>query len=248
MAGPSVTAFVRAGLRLLTVQACFNHERMIGVGVGYATEPLLRALPDGAAGDRYRAAMGRATRYFNAHPYLVGLAAGALARAEHDEVPGPQIERLRTALVSPLGALGDRLVWAGTLPAASAVGLALSTDGRAGLGAVAMLGLYNGPHLLLRVWGLLAGWRHGTRVGRALANPVLQFALRVVGPTATLAIGFAIPLVAAHLVGGFDLAAWAGAVAGAAAAAGVLRWLAPTLGAVRLGLVAAVVIALGAAW
>jgi predicted DNA repair protein MutK len=85
-------------------------------------------------------------------------------------------------------------------------------------------------------------------VGRALANPVLRFALRVVGPTATLAIGFAIPLVAAHLVGGFDLAAWAGAVAGAAAAAGVLRWLAPTLGAVRLGLVAAVVIALGAAW
>ena len=248
MARPSVTAFVRAGLRLLTVQACFNHERMIGVGVGYATEPLLRALPGGVAGDRYRAAMGRATRYFNAHPYLVGLATGALARAEHDEVPGPQVERLRTALVSPLGAVGDRLVWAGTLPAASAIGLALSTDARAGLGAVAMLGLYNVPHLALRVWGLLAGWRHGTRVGRALANPVLHAALRVVGPAAAVAIGFAIPLVAVHLVGGFDLAVWAGTAAGIMVAVGVLRWLTPTLGALRLGLLAAAVIALGAAW
>lgn len=248
MAGPPVTAFVRAGLRLLTVQACFNHDRMIGVGVAYATEPLLRALPEGVDGGRYRAAMARATQYFNAHPYLVGLAAGALARAEHDEVPGPQVERLRTALVSPLGALGDRLVWAGTLPAASAVGLALSTDSRAGLGAVVMLGLYNVPHLVLRVWALLAGWRHGTRVGRALANPVLQGALRVVGPGAAVAIGFAIPLVAAHLVGPFDLAVWGGAAAGTGLAVAVLRWMAPTLGAVRLGLVVAAAIALGAAW
>jgi len=248
MARPPVTAFVRAGVRLLTVQACFNHERMIGVGAAYATEPLLRALPDGTAGDRYRAAMGRATQYFNAHPYLVGLAAGALARAEHDEVPGPQVERLRTALVSPLGALGDRLVWAGTLPAASAVGLAVSTDGRAGLGPVVMLALYNLPHVVLRVWGLLAGWHHGPRVGRALANPVLQGALRIVGPAAAVLIGFAVPLVGAYLVGRFDLAVWGGAAAGAAVAVGVLRWLAPTLGAVRLGLVAAAVVALGAAW
>jgi len=248
VAGPPVTAFVRAGLRLLTVQACFNHERMIGVGVGYATEPLLRALPDGVTGDRYRNAMRRASTYFNAHPYLVGLAVGALARAEHDDVPGPQVERLRTALVSPLGALGDRLVWAGTLPAASAVGLVLSTDARAGLGAIAMLGLYNGPHLLLRVWGLLAGWRYGTRVGRALANPLLRLALRVVGPVAALAIGIALPLVAAHLVGAFDLAVWAGVATGAALAAGVLKWVAPTLGAVRLGLIATAVVVLGAAW
>jgi hypothetical protein len=69
-----------------------------------------------------------------------------------------------------------------------------------------------------------------------------------VGPAAALAIGFALPLVAAHLVGGFDLAVWAGAAAGIALAAGVLRWLAPTLGAVRLGLLAAAVIVLGAAW
>jgi mannose/fructose/N-acetylgalactosamine-specific phosphotransferase system component IID len=234
-------------MRLLTVQACFNYERMIGVGLGYASEPLLRDLPGGPGGERYRAALRRAAGYFNAHPYLTGLAAGALARAEHDDVPGEQIERLRTALLGPLGSVGDRLVWAGTLPAASAVGLALSADARAGVGAAALLALYNAPHVALRVWGLRAGWRNGPRLGRALASPLIGFGLRVVGPVAAFAIGLALPRVAVRLVGGLDLAAWGATAAAAAAAVIVNRWLAPSLGALRLGLLAAVAVFLGAA-
>ncbi len=247
MAAPPVTAFVRAFLRLLTVQACFNYERMIGVGLGYAIEPLLRALPGGRDGPGYREAMQRSTHYFNAHPYMVGLAAGAVARAEHDGVPGAQVERLRTALVGPLGAVGDRLIWAGTLPAASAVGLALSANTRAGIGAAALLALYNVPHLVLRVWGLVAGWRHGTALGRALAAPLLRGALTVVGPLAAGAVGFALPPVTARLVGPLDLAAWIAAAAGVGLAVVTLRFAAPRLGALRLALAAAATVALGAA-
>jgi mannose/fructose/N-acetylgalactosamine-specific phosphotransferase system component IID len=238
---------VRAGFRLLTVQACFNYERMLGVGLGYATEPLLRQLPGGPDGAPYREALQRSTRYFNAHPYLVGLAAGAMARAEHDTVPGPQIERLRTALLGPLGAVGDRLVWAGTLPAASAVGLALSADARAGLGAAALLTLYNVPHVILRVWGLVAGWRYGLRLARALGTPALLWALRLMGPIAAVAVGCALPLVARRLIGDLDLAVWTATGLSAAAAVVVLRWLAPSLGAVKLGLAATAAVLLGAA-
>lgn len=243
---PPVGAFVRSGFRLLTVQACFNYERMLGVGLGYAAEPLLRGLPDSPEGQRYREAIARSTGYFNAHPYLVGLAAGALARAEYEGVPGPQIERLRTALLGPLGAVGDRLVWAGTLPAASAVGLALSADARAGVGAAALLTLYNVPHLMLRVWALVAGWRFGTGLARALATPAITVALRIVGPLAALAVGFALPLVTVRLLGSLELVTWAAAAFGAVAAAGVLRWVAPTLGAVRLGIAAAAAVMAGA--
>jgi mannose PTS system EIID component len=248
MAAPSVSAVVRSGLRLLTVQACWNYERMIGVGLAYTSEPMLRSLPGGRTGTRYRDAMRRATRYFNAHPYLAGLAAGALARAEHDDIPGEQTDRLRTALLGPLGAIGDRLVWAGTLPAASAVGLALSADAPAGIGAVALLALYNVPHVALRVWGLRAGWRYGPKLGRALAAPLLTTALRVVGPTAACAIGVAVPLVARRLAGDLDVAGWtATAVAGIVAIV-VSRWVAPRLGAVRLGLLAALAVLVGTAW
>lgn len=242
---PPVSAFLRTSLRLLTVQAAWNYERMLGVGLGYATEPLLRALPGGRAGERYRGAMRRASRYFNAHPYLTGLAAGALARAEHEGVPGERIERLRTALLGPLGAVGDRLVWAGTLPAASAVGLALSASAPAGAGAIALLAVYNVPHIALRVWGLHAGWHSGTALARALAEPLLTTGLRLVGPAAVLGIGFALPFVAYRLSGGLDLPAWG---VGAASGLGswiVGRWLAPTLGSVRLGLLATVAVLLG---
>lgn len=247
MAAPPVTAFVRAGLRMLTVQASFNYERMVGVGLGYTTEPLLRALPGGREGERYREAMTRSARYFNAHPYLAGLAAGALARAEHDGVPGSKVERLRAALVSPLGAVGDRLVWAGTLPAASAVGLALSAHAPVGVGAAALLGLYNVPHFLLRIWGLIAGWRFGTSLGHALAAPMLRGALTAIGPIAACAIGVALPLVAHRLVGVLDVAAWAAAVVGMVVAVVALRYLWPRLGALRLALIASGIIMLGTA-
>jgi PTS system mannose-specific IID component len=242
---PPLSAFLRTWFRLLTVQASWNYERMIGVGLGYAVEPLMRALPGGPAGERYRGAMRRAARYFNAHPYLTGLAAGAFARAEHEQVPSEQIERLRTALLGPLGAVGDRLVWAGTLPAASALGLALSAGARTGIGAAALLALYNVPHVALRVWGLAAGWRRGTGLARALAAPVLTAGLRLVGPIAALGIGVALPLVSLRLGSALDVAAWLAGIVSFVAAWVVARWLAPTLGGVRLALLAAAAVVIG---
>src|SRR5437867_11136445 len=116
---------VRSLLRLFTVQGSWNYERMQGVGIGVAEEPLLRDLraeveDDGVA---YRAAVARGAHFFNAHPYLCGLAVGAAARAEHDGVPPDQVERLRTALCGPLGSRGDRLVRAGWLPLTSGLSL-----------------------------------------------------------------------------------------------------------------------------
>src|SRR5206468_735375 len=83
-----------------TVQGSWNYERMQGVGIGVAEEPLLRDLRAevGDDGVAYRAAVARGAHFFNAHPYLCGLAVGAAARAEHDGVPPEQVERLRAAL------------------------------------------------------------------------------------------------------------------------------------------------------
>jgi len=49
---------------------------------------------------------------------------GAAARAELDGESPERIDRMRTALCGPLGATGDRLIWAGWLPACVGVGLA----------------------------------------------------------------------------------------------------------------------------
>ena len=109
--------------RLLALQGSWNYETLLGTGVGFVMEPALRLLPGGLDGQAYRAALARESRYFNAHPYLAGVAVGALTRAELGGVDPVRIERFRTALAGPLGSVGDRLVWASWLPFCSLVAI-----------------------------------------------------------------------------------------------------------------------------
>ena len=231
-------ALVRTLLRLFTVQGSWNYERMQGVGVGVAEEPLLRDLraEGGRNGVAYRTAVARGAHFFNAHPYLCGLAVGAAARAEHEGVAPEQVERLRTALCGPLGSLGDRLVWAGWLPFTSGlalIGVAL------GLGLPAILGfvvVYNVGHVALRWWALRAGWTYGAGVAQALREPLLQRATALSGPAMALVVGAALPLVAQYLSGalvGWARPALAGVVAGGFA---LLWWQRARLTGLRLGL------------
>ncbi|MFL5610506.1 MAG: PTS system mannose/fructose/sorbose family transporter subunit IID, partial [Gemmatimonadaceae bacterium] len=87
--------------RLLAVQGSWNYESLLGTGIGFVMEPALRQLPGGIDSPAYRAALARESRYFNAHPYLTGIAVGALARAELEGVDPIRIERFRTALAGP---------------------------------------------------------------------------------------------------------------------------------------------------
>jgi PTS system mannose-specific IID component len=189
-------------LRLLAVQGAWNYETLLGNGIGFCVEPALRHLPGGAEGDAYRAALARQSQYFNAHPYLAAVAVGALARAELDGAPPERIERFRTALCGPLGALGDRLVWATFLPLCSFAALVVFGIGGSPLATVlTFLVLYNLGHVGLRVWGLGTGWRHGLGVAQSLGNPVLQQAPPQLGRIAAVLAGVALPLALHRVIG-----------------------------------------------
>lgn len=192
----------RMYLRLFAVQGSWNYETMLGNGIAFCTEPALRLLPGGMKGQRYSEALGRQAHYFNAHPYLAGVAVGALARAELDGVPAAMIERFRTALGGPLGSVGDRLVWASWLPLCSLIAL-----GAFGLGArpIAVIAIflitYNLGHVILRAWGLHVGFQRGLRVADALAHPVLRKGPQYLGTVAALIAGITIPLAAGQVIG-----------------------------------------------
>ena len=239
--------FGTALLRLFTLQGSWNYERMIGVGTGVAEEPLLRDLPGGPTGAAYHSALARGAHFFNAHPYLAGLAVGAAARAEHDGAAADQIERLRTALSGPLGSVGDRLVWAGWLPLTAGLAIAGVASG---LGWTAVLGfliVYNAAHVALRWWALRQGWRLGLKVVAALQAPWLQRAIALVGPGMGLGVGLGLPLAAVWLAGAF--APWARIALAGFAGAGLLllRMLPRQVSGLRLGL-GLVAVALVAAW
>jgi mannose PTS system EIID component len=238
-------SLAHALLRLFAVQGSYNYERMLGVGVGVAEEPLLRDLGDG----KYGPAVARGGHFFNAHPYLVGLAVGAAARAEHEGAAPDQIERLREALCGPLGSLGDRLIWAGWLPFLSGLTLAAIGLGAGWVAVASFLIVYNIGHVALRWWALKAGWVYGTRVSVALHHPVLQKAGDVLGPAMALAIGAALPLTVGYLTAPFH--SWSRVALGIVAALGflALRWRGDRINGLRLSLgVAAVALVVALIW
>ena len=238
-------AFARALLRLFAVQGSYNYERMLGVGVGVAEEPLLRDLADG----KYGPAVARGAHFFNAHPYLAGLAIGAAARAEHDGAAPDQIERLREALCGPLGSLGDRLVWAGWLPFLSGATIAAIALGAGWYAVAAFLVIYNIGHVALRWWALKAGWTHGTRVSVALHNPVLQKTTALLGPAMAFAVAAALPLAARSLAMPFPRWAQWAVLLTAGTCFLLLRWRGDRLNGLRLTLsVAALALVVALLW
>ncbi len=226
----------RAWLRLFAVQGSWNYDRMVGLGLAFAMEPLLRDLASGKDHPRYREALAGAAKFFNAHPYFVGLAAGALARAEHLESPREQVDRLRTALVGPLGSMGDRLFWAGWLPLCSALGIVGAALVSPVAGVVLFLALYNALHLPVRYWALGVGWRMGAGVAAALRSAVFHRAPGIVAAAAAAAAGFMLPVAAAWLTGDLPQRTRIGAALVMVVCVIVGRWLLPSAGATRVGM------------
>jgi len=228
--------------RLLIVQASWTYERLQGIGAGYASLPLLEPLRSDP--ERYRAAVARASEYFNAHPYFTGIAVGAAAKAELDGVPGPTVSRLRTALAGPLGSLGDQLFWIGVVPAVmGALLVAVAFD--AGLWAVLVgLGLYLMVRFVVTLWGLDLGLRSGVQVASALKQSGLEAQVRRVGLVAGFVIGLALPIVIEALAreAGRDLRPAAAVGTGIGVVAALVRFRCPPARRITLIAMAAVIL------
>lgn len=227
----------QALLRLFAVQGTWNYERMLGVGMGYAAEPLLEDLKS-VDPVRHGEAVVRSTEFFNCNPNLAGLALGAIARAEYDAMPGAQIARLRTALCSPLGALGDQLFWAGLVPLLVGAALAAIALGAEWWAIAAFLAGYNLVRLGTAVWALRTGLDTGMQVGAAIGRSWVTRWIPRVGLAAGFAVGVAIPVAADWYLDGIGAVGALGTLAVAATGVTVTRWFGPALTTTRFALLA----------
>ena len=196
-AAPPLPLLTRASIlvRLFAIQGSWNYETMVGNGLGFCLEPALRLLPGGVGGEAYRAALARESAYFNTHPYMASVAVGALARVELDAEDPGKIERFRKALCGPLGATGDRLVWASWLPFSALLALLVFGAGAGPATTVLVfLVVYNAAHVALRLWGLQVGYTRGLAVASSLGNPVLRSGAQWVSRLGSGLAGVAIPL------------------------------------------------------
>lgn len=195
------TGFLAAFCRLLWVQGAWNYERMTGIGMGHAAVPLLRDLAD-VDPARHAEASVRSAEYFNSHPYLAGVALGALVRAEYDQEPGAQVGRLRAALTGPLGSLGDQFFWTGLVPAVMSGAIVGIVAGYGWWALGLALMLYSAVRVATGVWALRLGLDAGMRVGPALSASWLPGAVPAIGLAAGLLGGMALPLAMVGLLEG----------------------------------------------
>ncbi|MBL7033194.1 MAG: PTS system mannose/fructose/sorbose family transporter subunit IID [Candidatus Delongbacteria bacterium] len=151
---------LRVFWRLLFLQTAFTSEQMQNRGFLYALLPATSRFNQ----EQLTEFMTRQNRFFNSHPWMAGWAAGLqLYALEHDE----DATTLKETLITPLGAIGDRLYWR-LLKPLSALPAALGVlAGLFGFTTVFWLGLGSGflllnlPHLHMRWHGLSRSLRLG---------------------------------------------------------------------------------------
>jgi len=151
-------------LRQFIIQGSWNYRSMLGSGFAFCIIPLLRkrGLSGKGLDDAVRSHMGA----FNTHPYLSGVALGAVARMEGSGTDPETIERFKRAIQGSLGGLGDVLIWGAWRPATVLLALVLAWAGTPPWVPVCVfLAVYNGGHLALRWWGYSRGLQYGRDVG-----------------------------------------------------------------------------------
>ncbi len=204
MTAVSFPARTRAAMlaRCFAVQGSFNYRTLIGAGFAFVMLPALRhAFRDRPA--ELDEAVRRHQEPFNSHPYLVGIAAGAVARLEAEGAPPNVLDRFKGGLRGSLGSLGDALFWAGLRPACMLLALATFALGApAWAAALAFLLPYNAIHVAARAWGLQLGFRYGAGVASGLRSAPLGRAGLMAARSGAFLLGVLIPLVAAGALSG----------------------------------------------
>ena len=200
-------------VRSLFVHGSINERTLIGSGFAWALLPRSRSA--GREGAEADVVAPGPEESFNSHPYLTPLALGATARARAEGMPSTELRSFLTALRSPLGSLGDRLIWSTWRPLCLLGALLGVVLGAPPVPVVAgVLLVYNGLHIFLRVWGLRVGLTHGTDLAPALGAARLPARSERLAAPGVLILGILAGLAVGGPLGkGMPGGVWAGAAA-----------------------------------
>lgn len=107
-------------LWLFNNQACYNYERMMGIGFLHAMTPAFRKLYKDNKDLRIEA-MQRHTSFFNCEPCLGSSIVGLVLAMEEQKALGAELDNdaitsIKTGLMGPLSGIGDTLIQGVILP------------------------------------------------------------------------------------------------------------------------------------
>ena len=155
-------------IRSCALEASWNFERQQHMGFAFAMMPALEKIYGNNEAGKKEAAQ-RHLEFFNTAPPLSTFIMGIVVSMEEENAKNPEnfdtatITSIKTALMGPLAGIGDSLFWGTLLVIGIGVGASFSKEGNI-LGPFLFLLIFNVPNFLLRYFGVMQGYKFGTKL------------------------------------------------------------------------------------
>lgn len=154
-----------AFFRSFLIQSSWSFERMQSLGFFYSIAPAISSIHKGK--DDLAEAYKRHLEFFNTNPYMAPAIIGAAIKLEEEGASGEDIKGLKAGLMGAYGAVGDSLFWGALRPLGAVAGVALALYGFMWAPIVFLI-IYNLPHIFMRCYGIIIGYRMGTGIVTAI--------------------------------------------------------------------------------
>lgn len=153
-------------LNSFLLEASYNYERQQSLGFAIGMWPAIKRFYK--TKEQRAEALVRHLAIFNTTPHIVttitGVATAMEEQASQDEnFDVGTINNVKVGLMGPLAGIGDSFFWGTIRIIAVGIGLSLAKDGNI-LGPLLFLLLFNVPHLLVRYYGGVLGYKLGTNL------------------------------------------------------------------------------------
>lgn len=118
---------------LFNNQACYNYERMMGIGFLHSMVPLAKKLYKDDI-EKQREMLERHTGFFNCEPCFASSVVGLTAAMEEQkangaDIDGEAITAIKSGLMGPLSGIGDTVIQGVIVPLLLAFAIDLSSNG-----------------------------------------------------------------------------------------------------------------------
>lgn len=154
------------------LEASYNYERQQALGFSIGMWPAIKRY---YKTDEERAeALERHMNIFNTTPHVATAITGVAAALEKEaskseEFDNSIINNVKVGLMGPFAGIGDSLFWGTLRIIAVGIGLSLAQQGSI-LGPILFLLLFNIPHMFVRYYGGVYGYKLGTGIMQQANN------------------------------------------------------------------------------
>ncbi len=154
------------------LEACYNYERQQALGFAVGMWPAIRRFYSDK--EEQAEALERHMAIYNTTPHVSGVISGVAASLEKEASTNKEFDRnminnIKVGLMGPFAGIGDSFFW-GTLRIVSAgIGISLAQQGSV-LGPILFLIIFNIPHVLIRYYGTVMGYKFGVGLVSKLSS------------------------------------------------------------------------------